>query len=46
MVKPVLKWKEEPQIVLKRLLEAIILVFYKIHTRGNRHKNLVPLKTV
>ncbi|MBP7060224.1 MAG: HAD-IIIA family hydrolase [Lachnospiraceae bacterium] len=45
MVKPVLKWKEEPQIVLKRLLEAIILAFYSIHTSGNRHKNLVPLKS-
>lgn len=28
MVLPVLKWKEEPQIILKRFLEAIVLLFY------------------
>ncbi|MCF0131858.1 MAG: HAD-IIIA family hydrolase [Pseudobutyrivibrio sp.] len=33
MVEPVLKWKEEPQIILKRFLEAIILLFYKRHKR-------------
>lgn len=33
MVKPVLKWKEEPQIVLKRFVEAIILFFYKIYKK-------------
>lgn len=40
MVRPVLKWHEEPQIVLKRLLEAIVLFFYKF--RGPKHK--IPLK--
>ena len=31
MVKPVLKWKEEPQIILKRFLEALILLGYRIY---------------
>lgn len=44
MVKPVLKWKEEPQIVLKRFLEAIVLGFYKLHTKGGKNQKKVPLK--
>ncbi len=44
MVKPVLKWKEEPQIVLKRFLEAIVLLFFKLHTRTGRGIKKVPMK--
>ncbi len=30
LVKPILPWKEEPQIILKRFLEAIVLATYKL----------------
>ena len=30
LVKPILPWKEEVQIVLKRFLEAIVLLGYRI----------------
>lgn len=43
MVEPVLKWKEEPQIVLKRFLEAIVLFFYKRHVNKFGANNPVPL---
>lgn len=43
LVKPVKKWHEEPQIVAKRFLEAIVLFFYRIHTAGGRHVKAVPL---
>ncbi len=36
MVEPVLKWKEEPQIILKRFLEAFILLGYKIYRKKER----------
>ncbi|MCF0129398.1 MAG: YqeG family HAD IIIA-type phosphatase [Pseudobutyrivibrio sp.] len=36
MVEPVLKWKEEPQIVLKRFAEAVVLGLYKIHIKKTR----------
>lgn len=44
MVKPVLKWKEEPQIVLKRFLEAIVLFFYGRYVNRNGASKPVPLK--
>lgn len=44
LVKPVKKWYEEPQIVLKRFLEAAILLGYRIYTAGGRHVKKVPLK--
>ena len=31
MVKPILKWKEEIQIIFKRFLEAIVLLAYKVY---------------
>lgn len=43
MVKPVKKWKEEPQIVLKRFLEAIVIALYRV-TLSKGPKNPVPLK--
>ena len=44
LVLPVKKWKEEPQIILKRLLEAVVLVFYRIHKSIFGVKSPVPLK--
>ena len=44
LVKPVKKWHEEPQIVLKRFLEAAILLGYRIYTADGRHVKKVPLK--
>ena len=38
LVEPVLKWKEEIQIIFKRIPEAVILFFYKI---CNYNKSLV-----
>ncbi len=32
MVEPVLKWHEEPQIILKRLIEAPVVLLYKLHS--------------
>lgn len=44
LVKPYKKWAEEPQIVLKRFLEAIVLIFYKIKVGFSGVKNPVPTK--
>ena len=33
LVQPVLKWKEEPQIVLKRFIEALVLIPFHIFCR-------------
>ncbi|MCR5054369.1 MAG: YqeG family HAD IIIA-type phosphatase [Lachnospiraceae bacterium] len=44
MVKPVLKWKEEPQIILKRLLEYVILFFYGIYRRHGKGIRPVPVR--
>ena len=44
MVKPVLKWKEEIQIILKRFLEAIILLGYRIYKLYGKNINKVPTK--
>lgn len=44
MVKPVLKWHEEPQIILKRFLEAIVLFFYGRYVNRNGANMPVPLK--
>lgn len=43
LVRPVKKWAEEPQIVLKRFLEAIVLAFYKIKISFFGAKNPVPI---
>lgn len=44
MVAPILKWKEEIQIILKRFLEAIVLVFYKKYVRKHGAAKPVPFK--
>ncbi len=44
MVKPVKKWHEEIQIILKRFLEAIILLGYRIYKIYGKEINKVPLK--
>ena len=44
MVKPVRKWHEEIQIIIKRFLEAIILTAYKIYCLNEKNINKVPLK--
>ena len=43
MTKPVLKWREEPQIILKRFLEAVVLFFYNIATRIGGERRPAPL---
>ena len=44
MVKPVKKWHEEIQIILKRFLEAFILLGYRIYRLYGKNINKVPLK--
>jgi hypothetical protein len=44
MVKPVKKWHEEIQIILKRVLEAVILLGYRIYKLYGKNINKVPLK--
>ena len=44
MVKPVKKWHEEIQIILKRFLEAFILLGYSIYRLYGKNINKVPLK--
>ena len=44
MVKPVKKWHEEIQIILKRFLEAFILLGYNIYRLYGKNINKVPLK--
>ena len=44
MVKPVKKWHEEIQIIFKRLIEAVILVGYRIYKIYGKNINEVPLK--
>lgn len=44
MVKPILPWKEEIQIVLKRFLEALILLGYRIYKNYGTTIRPVPLK--
>ena len=44
MVKPVKKWHEEIQIVLKRLLEAVILLGYSIYKLYGKEVIKTPLK--
>lgn len=43
MVMPILKWKEPPQIVLKRFLEAFVLFFYKIRLNRAGAARPVPV---
>lgn len=44
MVKPVLKWHEEIQIIFKRFLEAIIMIGYRIYSLYGKEIKRVPLK--
>lgn len=44
MTKPVLKWREEPQIILKRFAEAIVLFAYKIKVTFTGEKYPAPIK--
>lgn len=44
MVKPILKWKEEIQIIFKRLLEAVVLLGYAIYKSFGGEVKKVPLK--
>lgn len=43
LVRPVRKWREEPQIILKRFLEAVILIFYRIKVAVAGPGKPVPL---
>ena len=45
MVKPILKWKEEIQIIIKRFAEAVILAGYAIYKAFGGEVKKVPLKT-
>ncbi len=44
MVKPVLKWKEEIQIILKRFLEAPILLAFQVYRKLGGAVRPAPLK--
>ena len=44
MVKPVLKWKEEIQIIAKRFLEAMVLLVYRLYLATGGKTNKVPIK--
>ncbi len=44
MVMPVLKWHEEIQIILKRVLEAIILIGYRVYRLYGKEVVKTPLK--
>ena len=44
MVKPILPWKEEIQIILKRFLEAVVLLGYRIYRRCGGEHRPVPQK--
>ena len=44
MVQPILKWKEEPQIILKRFLEAAVLLAYHIYRKRGGSVRPVPLR--
>ncbi len=43
MTKPIEKWKEEPQIILKRFVEAVVLLFYKIKVAISGEYDPVPM---
>jgi predicted HAD superfamily phosphohydrolase YqeG len=43
MVKPVHKWKEEIQIIIKRFAEAIVLFFYHFYAKNEKNIKRVPL---
>lgn len=44
MVEPVLKWKEEIQIILKRLIEAFVLLGYKLYVKRGGEVKKAPMK--
>lgn len=44
LVKPILPWKEEIQIILKRFLEAVVLLGYRVYRRYGDTIRPVPLK--
>lgn len=43
MVRPVLKWREEIQIIFKRFAEAVVLFFYRIYVKSGGAQQPVPL---
>lgn len=45
LVEPVLKWREEIQIILKRFAEAVILFFYRVYLRFGGVNQPLPLKS-
>ncbi len=44
LVHPILPWKEEIQIILKRFLEGIVLIAYRIYCKYGDTIQKVPLK--
>ncbi len=44
LVKPILPWKEEIQIILKRFLEALILAGYAVYRKNGKTIQPVPLR--
>lgn len=44
LVKPILPWKEEIQIILKRLVEAVILLGFRFYRRRGKTIQPVPLR--
>ncbi len=44
LVKPILPWKEEIQIILKRFMEALILLGYRVHQHYDKTIKHVPLR--
>ena len=44
MTRPILKWREEPQIILKRFAEAVVLFFYKTKVVLSGEKLPAPMK--
>ena len=46
LVKPILPWKEEVQIVLKRFLEAVVLLGYRLYRKCGGAAKPVPLREI
>ena len=44
LVKPILPWKEEIQIIIKRFIEALVLGGYHIYKRYGKTIRPVPLR--
>lgn len=45
LVRPILPWKEEIQIICKRFLEAVVLLGYRMYRRRGKTIQPVPLKS-